>query len=66
MGCWVAQSVKHPTLDFGLGHDLTVRGFEPRVRLYAGIFSPSLCPSLVLTRTRSHTLSLKRKNNRSN
>ena len=25
MGAWVAQSVKHPTLDFGSGHDLTVR-----------------------------------------
>ena len=23
-GAWVAQSVKHPTLDLGLGHDLTV------------------------------------------
>ena len=24
-GAWVAQSVKCPTLDFDLGHDLTVR-----------------------------------------
>jgi len=23
-GLWVAQSVKHPTLDFGSGHDLRV------------------------------------------
>ena len=23
-GAWVAQLVKHLTLDFGLGHDLTV------------------------------------------
>ena len=23
-GAWVAQLVKHPTLDFGLGHDLIV------------------------------------------
>ena len=25
----MAQSVKHPTLDFGSGHDLRVREFEP-------------------------------------
>ena len=30
---WVAQSVKHPTLDFASGHDLTVRGFKPWVGL---------------------------------
>ena len=23
-GAWVAQSVKHPTLDFGSGHDLRI------------------------------------------
>ena len=34
-GAWVAQSGKHPTLDFGSGHDLTVREFEPRVGLCA-------------------------------
>ena len=28
-GTWVAQLVKHLTLDFGSGHDLTVREFEP-------------------------------------
>ena len=28
-GTWVAQSVKHLTLDFGSGHDLVVCGFEP-------------------------------------
>ena len=27
-GAWVAQSVKHPTLDFGLGHDLMVHGIQ--------------------------------------
>ena len=27
-GAWVAQSVKHPTLDFSSGHDLMVREFE--------------------------------------
>ena len=29
MGAWVAQSVKHPSLDFGSGHDLRVHEFEP-------------------------------------
>ena len=35
-GTWVAQSVKHPkcpTPGFDSGHDLTVHGFEPCVRL---------------------------------
>ena len=32
-GVWVAQSAKHPTLDFGSGHDLIVREFEPHIRL---------------------------------
>ena len=27
-GAWVAQSVEHPTLDFGSGHDLMVHEFE--------------------------------------
>ena len=27
----MAQSVKHLTLDFGLGHDLVARGIEPCV-----------------------------------
>ena len=26
----MVQSVKRPTLDFGSGHNLAVRGFEPR------------------------------------
>ena len=34
-GAWVAQSVNHQTLDFGLGHDLTVCEFKPRIRLSA-------------------------------
>ena len=33
---WVAQLVECPALDFGSGHDLTVREFEPRVGLHAG------------------------------
>ena len=51
-GAWVAQPVKHPTLDFGSGHDLTVGEFEPCIRSRVrtgrlpGILSlPSLCPS---------------------
>ena len=28
-GAWVAQSVKHSTLDLGSGHDFTVHGFKP-------------------------------------
>ena len=34
-GTWVAQLVKHPTLGFSSGHDLTVCGFEPQVGLCA-------------------------------
>ena len=34
-GPWVAQSVKCPTLDLGLGHDLTIHEFEPRIGLCA-------------------------------
>ena len=34
-GAWVAQSVKHLTLGFGLGHDLAVRGVNPRAGLGA-------------------------------
>ena len=50
-GAWVAQLVKHPTLDFGSGHDLTVFGFKPHVRLCTGSREPAwnslspLCPS---------------------
>ena len=32
-GTWVAESVKHPTLDFSSGHDLTVHELKPRIRL---------------------------------
>ena len=31
----VAQLVKNPSLGSGSGHNLTVREFEPRIRLYA-------------------------------
>ena len=45
----MAWSAKHPTLDFSSGHDLTVREFEPRIRLCANNAEPardSLSPSL--------------------
>ena len=41
MGAWVAQSVKHPTLDFGSSHDLTIRKFKPRVGLYTDSVEPA-------------------------
>ena len=53
-GAWVAQLVKHLTLDFGSGCDVTVHEFEPHVRLTVqsllGILSLtlSLCPPPLL------------------
>ena len=45
----MAQSVEHPTFDLGLGHDLVVYEFEPRIKLWAdrgGLLEIlSLCPS---------------------
>ena len=63
LGAWVAQWVKHPTLDFGLGHDLTVYGFEPQVGLCTDAclgFSLLLSapPQLVLARFLALSLSL--------
>ena len=40
-GAWVAQSVKHLTLDFDSGHDLEVRGFEPQVGVCADSVEPA-------------------------
>ena len=57
-GAWVAQSLKRLTLDFGSGHDLTVRGFEAHVGLCTDStesawesLSPSLsaCPPLMFS-----------------
>ena len=48
-GTWVAQWVKHPTLDFSSGHDLVVHGIEPNIRLCLESIQPawdSLSPSL--------------------
>ena len=58
----MAQSVKHPTLDFGSGHDLTVREFEPDVGICADSVEPawdSLSPSLPLCSSPTCALSLK-------
>ena len=48
-GAWVAQSVKHSTLDSGSGRDLTVHVIKPHVRLCASSAEPasdSLSPFL--------------------
>ena len=37
----MVQLVKHPTLDFGPGRDLTVPEFEPCTGLYTGSAEPS-------------------------
>ena len=37
----MAQLVNRPTLGFTSGHDLTVRDFEPRIRLCADCADPS-------------------------
>ena len=45
----MAELVKHLTVDFGSGHDLTVGEFEPRVGLCTDSVEPacdSLPPSL--------------------
>ena len=49
----VAPSVKHPTLDLGSGHDLTIHEIEPvvgsvlTVQSLLGILSPPLSLSLL-------------------
>ena len=43
----MAKLVKHLTLGFNSGHDLTICEFEPRMRLYTDLTEPawdSLCP----------------------
>ena len=66
MGSWVGESVKHLTLNFGLGHDLMVCEFEPHIRVCVGSSEPlgfflplSLCPLPLLVLS----LSLKIENN---
>ena len=63
----MAPSFKHPTLGFGLSHDLAVCVFEPRVQLCAdqrrdclgSSLSFSLCPSPACVLSLSLSLSLK-------
>ena len=38
---WVVQSAKRPAFDFGSGHALRVRGFEPYVRLCTDSVEPA-------------------------
>ena len=48
-GTWMAQSVKHLTLDFNSGHDLMVCEFKAHIRLHADSTEPAwdlLSPSL--------------------
>ena len=40
-GTWVAQLVKHPTLGFGSGHDLTVHEFKPHIRFCTDGMEPA-------------------------
>ena len=61
----MAQSVRRPTLDFGLGHDLTVREFKPRAGLCADNIEPawdSLSPSVSAPPLLTHSLSLSKIN----
>ena len=37
LGAWVAQLVKHPTLDFSLGPDLRVMGLSPALGSALGV-----------------------------
>ena len=62
----MAQSVKRPTLDFGSGHGLTVREFEPCVGLCVdsvelALDSLSLCPPLLVLSLKINTLKKKLK-----
>ena len=40
-GAWVAQSVKHPTLDFRSSQDLTVHEIKLRIKLCTGSAEPA-------------------------
>ena len=58
----MAQLVKHATLDFSSGHDLTVFEIEPHVGLYDDSAEPTLNSlSLPLSLPLPHSLSLKNK-----
>ena len=62
-GAWVAPLVKHPTLDFGSGHDFTLHEIKPCTGLCANSSEPawdslslSLCPSPALVCVLSFSL----------
>ena len=66
-GTWVAQPVKHQTLDFGC-QDLAVCEIKPRVRLHTGGKEPawdSLFPSLLLS-LKNKEIKLKNKKTKTN
>ena len=66
-GAWVVQSVQRLTLDFGSGHDVTVRGIEPHIRLHTDSREPawdSLSPSPSLSVPLPMVLSLSLKINK--
>ena len=54
----MAQLVKCPTLDLGLGHDLAIHGFEPRIGLCADGVEPPWDLSLLLSALYLFVLSL--------
>ena len=56
-GGWVAQWVEHPTLGFGSGHDLMVRGIEPQFG--AVLSAQSLLGILSASPPHAHALSQK-------
>ena len=62
----MAQSVKHPTLNFSLGHDLVIREFPSLSPASGAVLtvepswdsvSPSLSAPPLLTLTHTHSLS---------
>ena len=54
-GTQVAQSVKHPTLDFSSGHNLTVHVIESYIGLHADSWSLLGILSLLLSLALSHS-----------
>ena len=70
-GAWVAQSVKHPTLDFGSSHNLLVREIKPCVGLCTDSTEPawdsvSLSAPPLLVLSLSLSLSQKQTNKQTN
>ena len=55
-GRWVAQSVKHPTLDLGSGHDVVVCGIEPHVGPCTDSVGPAWDPLSLPSPTHKHPL----------